>query len=58
MRKGIELNKSVVKRLKKLARADKRLLKPYMEKILIEHSETAVAVRQKIKKLKPSDDEK
>lgn len=47
MRKEIHLEKEVVKRLKKLANADRRLLKPYMEKILIEHSETAVAVRQK-----------
>ena len=45
MRKEIHLDKDVVRQLKKLAKADRRLLKPYMEKILIEHSETAVAVK-------------
>ena len=47
---GIELENKVVKRLKKLADIDKRKLKPYLEKTLIEKSETAVAVRQKSKK--------
>ena len=50
MRKEIHLNKKTIQRLQKLATSDRRLLKPYMEKILIEHSETAVAVRQKKKK--------
>lgn len=38
MRKEINLDKEVIKKLKKLAKADRRLLKPYMEKILIEHA--------------------
>ena len=39
MRKEVHLNKKVIKRLEKLAKTDKRKLKPYMEKVLIEHSE-------------------
>lgn len=47
MRKEIQLDKSVIQKLQKLADADKRSLKSFMEKTLIEKSETAVAVRQK-----------
>lgn len=50
MRKEIQLDKSVIQKLQKLADEDKRSLKSFMEKTLIEKSETAVAVRQKRKK--------
>ena len=51
MRKEIHLDKEVVRRLKELAKTDRRMLKPYMEKVLIEHSDLAIeAVRQKKKK--------
>ena len=43
-RKGIELDIKVILRLQKLADIDKRKLKPYIEKILTEHS--SLAVRQ------------
>lgn len=45
-RKGIELDTKVLQRLQKLADIDNRKLKPYMEKVLINHSELLVlAVR-------------
>lgn len=50
MRKEIRLHESVIDKLQLLADADKRSLKSFMEKTLIEKSETAVAVRQKKKK--------
>jgi len=53
MRKEIQIDKAVIGKLQKLADADKRSLKSFMEKTLIEKSETAVAVkavRQKKKK--------
>ena len=37
-RKNIDLEKEVIKDLQKLADADMRDLKPYMEKVLIDHS--------------------
>ena len=37
-RKEINLSPKTIKRLQKLADADKRKLKPYMEKILENHS--------------------
>jgi hypothetical protein len=40
MRKGIELPKEIVATLQKLADADFRSLKSYMEKILIEHTKS------------------
>lgn len=50
MRKEINLDTKVIHKLQKLADADKRSLKSFMEKILIEKSETAAAVRQKSSK--------
>lgn len=49
MRKEIQLDNKVIDKLQKLADADKRSLKSFMEKILIEKSDTVVAVRQKKK---------
>lgn len=50
MRKEVQLDNKVIDKLQKLADADQRSLKSFMEKTLIEKSETAVAVRQKKKK--------
>jgi len=50
MRKEVNLDANVIKKLQALADEDKRSLKSFMEKTLIEKSETAVAVRQKSKK--------
>ena len=38
-RKEILLDEKIIKVLQKLAKADNRKLKPYMEKVLIEHAE-------------------
>jgi len=38
-RKEVVLDEKTVKALEKLAKADNRKLKPYMEKVLIEHSQ-------------------
>lgn len=50
MRKEVNLDANVIKKLQALADEDKRSLKSFMEKTLIEKSETVVAVRQKSKK--------
>ena len=38
-RKEVNLSNKTIKKLQKLADADKRKLKPYMEKVLEDHSE-------------------
>jgi mRNA-degrading endonuclease RelE of RelBE toxin-antitoxin system len=38
-RKEVDLSDKTIKRLQKLADKDKRKLKPYMEKVLDEHSD-------------------
>jgi mRNA-degrading endonuclease RelE of RelBE toxin-antitoxin system len=40
-RKEVNLSNKTIKKLQKLADADKRKLKPYMEKVLEDHSESA-----------------
>jgi len=39
MRKDINLSEEVIKKLQKLADKDDRKLKPYMEKVLKDHTE-------------------
>ena len=39
IRKDVDLTPKTIKKLKKLANKDKRKLKPYMEKVLEDHSE-------------------
>lgn len=50
MRKEIQLDKEVIKKLQKLADAENNSLKAYMEKVLINHSALVLAVRQKSNK--------
>ena len=38
-RKEVVLDQKTIKALEKLAKADNRKLKPYMEKVLIEHAD-------------------
>lgn len=45
-RKEIHLEEKTVKALTKLAKADNRKLKPYMEKILSDHAEQSNAPAQ------------
>lgn len=44
IRKDIDLTPKTIKKLQKLADADKRKLKPYMEKVLEDHSESQCTV--------------
>jgi hypothetical protein len=39
MRKEVNLDAKTIKALEKLAKTDNRKLKPYMEKVLIEHAD-------------------
>jgi mRNA-degrading endonuclease RelE of RelBE toxin-antitoxin system len=41
IRKDVDLTPKTIKKLQKLADDDKRKLKPYMEKVLEDHSESA-----------------
>jgi mRNA-degrading endonuclease RelE of RelBE toxin-antitoxin system len=45
-RKEVNLSEKTINKLQKLADKDKRKLKPYMEKVLEDHSDTKVFIRK------------